>query len=174
MRESMKRGALLTIIIVILLSSLIVVLIGCSKKLVTNQPVDACEAIQTQAEKDDCYLAESKSMDTTNLAFCDKIIGSESKESCIYNMFNNSKATVNCTQMAIGKLSDTCNMAVGIELGFPAYCDKIISVPKADRCYYGIISKLIYPQELENQICNTIYDKTMKQECLVMTAQRDG
>jgi hypothetical protein len=155
------------ILVIICLVILAVLAMGCGKRGdVPAAGPKSCDSLVNYAESDPCYLLMIASEDIRDVAFCDRIVQGGIKEDCYYQIFNKTKETVNCTVIQAAGLRDTCNMVMGIEKMYAAFCDKIINLDKRDNCYYGIASQERFPPEIQNELCNKIYNEKRRNECL--------
>jgi hypothetical protein len=157
------------LIILICLGILLAFSLGCKGK------TAACASLATPDKIDQCYLGRIAKENITDIQFCDNIVGKGTKDDCYYKILNNTLASPlwmqNCT-MQNERMSDICNMVVGIESGDPSACDEIADMQLGDRCYYRMLSKTSFSSRIETESCNKIYDESLKKDCLAMIAQR--
>jgi hypothetical protein len=156
------------LIILVCLVAALTFALGCKDNKGGVVPVTqatGCSALGTSDAIDQCYLGRVTTEGITDITFCDKIVGSGSKEDCYYQIFNKTKDTVNCTTMTNLEVRDTCDMVLGIEKMYFPYCDKIINLDKRDNCLYGITSRKIFSSDVQADTCCRIYNEERRKEC---------
>jgi len=159
------------LIVLVCLVAALAFALGCkgnNERVVPVAQPAGCAALGTPDARDQCYLGRVTTEGITDIKFCDKIVGSASKDNCYYQIFNKTKDTINCTTMTNLEVQDTCNMVVGIESAKPVSCYFIINLDKRDRCFFDMLSRWTWGDEINKDYCNMIYNGQTKADCIKM------